>query len=162
MTQFDNDSIQVYMFKQFSDSKLSESNWLHNSWSCGHCQRNFQSEYHCSMFCLAATFKPILISLIIKNEINNIIKLGLLPPALIPRIRQGEMPLDTVLCLDTSGSMGWNNNEGINQLKAAALKFLDGVQETAIQADLKVIWNESKNLLSLIYLWSSSSAEKYS
>lgn len=47
------------------------------------------------------------------------------------------MPLDTVLCLDTSGSMGWNNNEGINQLKAAALKFLDGVQETATQADLK-------------------------
>ena len=72
------------------------------------------------------------------NQINNIIKLELLPPALIPRIRQGEMPLDTVLCLDTSGSMGWNNNEGINQLKAAALKFLDGVQETAAQADLKV------------------------
>ena len=48
------------------------------------------------------------------------------------------MPLDTVLCLDTSGSMGWNNNEGINQLKAAALKFLEGVEETARQADLKV------------------------
>ncbi|KAJ7374838.1 hypothetical protein OS493_005190 [Desmophyllum pertusum] len=47
------------------------------------------------------------------------------------------MPLDTILCLDTSGSMGWNNNEGINQLKAAARKFLDGVEETARQADLK-------------------------
>ena len=49
-----------------------------------------------------------------------------------------KMPLDTVLCLDTSGSMGWNNNEGINQLKAAALKFLEGVEETARQANLKV------------------------
>ena len=29
-----------------------------------------------------------------------------------------KMPLDTVLCLDTSASMGFNNNEGINQLKA--------------------------------------------
>ncbi|XP_078367292.1 uncharacterized protein LOC144651237 isoform X1 [Oculina patagonica] len=48
-----------------------------------------------------------------------------------------KMPLDTVLCLDTSGSMGWNNNEGINQLKAAALKFLEGVEETAKQANLK-------------------------
>ena len=46
------------------------------------------------------------------------------------------MPLDTVLCLDTSGSMGLNN--GINELKAAALKFLDGVEETAKQANLKV------------------------
>lgn len=45
--------------------------------------------------------------------------------------------MDTVLCLDTSGSMGWNNNEGINQLKAAALKFLEGVEETAKQANLK-------------------------
>jgi len=34
--------------------------------------------------------------------------------------------------------MGFNNNEGINQLKAAALKFLEGVEETARQADLKV------------------------
>ena len=49
-----------------------------------------------------------------------------------------KMPLDTVLCLDTSASMGFNNNEGINQLKAAALKFLEGVEETARQADLKV------------------------
>ena len=48
------------------------------------------------------------------------------------------MPLDTVLCLDTSASMGFNNNEGINQLKAAALKFLEGVEETARQANLKV------------------------
>lgn len=49
-----------------------------------------------------------------------------------------KMPLDTVLCLDTSASMGFNNNEGINQLKAAARKFLEGVEETARQADLKV------------------------
>ena len=49
------------------------------------------------------------------------------------------MPLDTVLCLDTSSSMGFNNNEGINQLKAAASKFLDGVEDTARQAGLKVI-----------------------
>ena len=48
------------------------------------------------------------------------------------------MPLDTVLCLDTSSSMGLNNNEGINQLKAAALKFLEGVEDTAKQVDLKV------------------------
>jgi len=34
--------------------------------------------------------------------------------------------------------MGFNNNEGINQLKAAALKFLEGVEETARQANLKV------------------------
>ncbi|CAH3022624.1 unnamed protein product [Porites evermanni] len=47
------------------------------------------------------------------------------------------MPLDTVLCLDTSGSMGSNNNEGINQLKAAASKFLDGVEDTARQAGLQ-------------------------
>lgn len=47
------------------------------------------------------------------------------------------MPLDTVLCLDTSSSMGINNNEGINQLKAAASKFLDGVEDTARQAGLK-------------------------
>ena len=49
-----------------------------------------------------------------------------------------KMPLDTVLCLDTSASMGFNNNEGINQLKAAARKFLEGVEETAKQANLKV------------------------
>lgn len=48
------------------------------------------------------------------------------------------MPLDTVLCLDTSSSMGWNNGEGINQLKLAASKFMDGVEETASQAGLKV------------------------
>ena len=48
------------------------------------------------------------------------------------------MPLDTVLCLDTSGSMGINNNEGISQLKAAASKFLDGVEDTARQAGLQV------------------------
>ena len=47
------------------------------------------------------------------------------------------MPLDTVLCLDTSSSMGFN--EGMSQLKAAASKFLDGVEDTARQAGLKVI-----------------------
>ena len=55
------------------------------------------------------------------------------------RTKPINMPLDTVLCLDTSGSMGSNNNEGINQLKAAASKFLDGVEDTARQAGLKVI-----------------------
>ena len=54
------------------------------------------------------------------------------------------MPLDTVLCLDTSASMGFNNNEGINQLKTAARKFLEGVQETAGQANLKVKQLEKK------------------
>ena len=52
--------------------------------------------------------------------------------------KQKKMPLDTVLCLDTSSSMGWNNGEGINQLKVAASKFMDGVEETASQAGLKV------------------------
>lgn len=52
--------------------------------------------------------------------------------------KQEKMPLDTVLCLDTSSSMGWNNGEGINQLKLAASKFMDGVEETASQAGLKV------------------------
>ena len=52
--------------------------------------------------------------------------------------KQKKMPLDTVLCLDTSSSMGWNNGEGINQLKLAASKFMDGVEETASQAGLKV------------------------
>ena len=45
------------------------------------------------------------------------------------------MPLDTVLCLDTSGSM---SNRGILELKAATGSFLDGVEETAQQAGLKV------------------------
>ena len=54
------------------------------------------------------------------------------------RTKPINMPLDTVLCLDTSSSMGSNNNEGINQLKAAASKFLDGVEDTARQAGLQV------------------------
>ena len=54
------------------------------------------------------------------------------------RTKPRNMPLDTVLCLDTSSSMGINNNEGMNQLKAAASKFLDGVEDTARQAGLKV------------------------
>ena len=45
------------------------------------------------------------------------------------------MPLDTVLCLDTSGSMA---NRGIRELKRAARQFLEGVEETAKQSDLKV------------------------
>lgn len=44
------------------------------------------------------------------------------------------MPLDTILCLDTSGSM---SNRGILELKAATGSFLDGVEETARQAGLK-------------------------
>ena len=36
--------------------------------------------------------------------------------------------------------MGFNDNDGINQLKAAALKFLEGVEETAKQANLEVRW----------------------
>ena len=45
------------------------------------------------------------------------------------------MPLDTVLCLDTSGSMA---NRGIAELKRAANAFLEGIEETAKQSDLKV------------------------
>lgn len=59
------------------------------------------------------------------------------------------MPLDTVLCLDTSASMGFNHNEGINQLKAAARKFLEGVEETARQANLKVGLGKCESCLML-------------
>lgn len=59
------------------------------------------------------------------------------------------MPLDTVLCLDTSASMGFNNNEGINQLKTAARKFLEGVQETAGQDNLKVKQKKKFSMASL-------------
>jgi Mg-chelatase subunit ChlD len=45
------------------------------------------------------------------------------------------MPLDTVLCLDTSGSMA---NRGIRELKRAATEFLNGIEETAKQSQLKV------------------------
>jgi Mg-chelatase subunit ChlD len=48
------------------------------------------------------------------------------------------MPLDTVLCLDTSGSMA---NRGIRELKRAATEFLDGIEETAKQSQLKVCKN---------------------
>ncbi|XP_028390869.1 uncharacterized protein LOC114515772 [Dendronephthya gigantea] len=44
------------------------------------------------------------------------------------------MPLDTVLCLDTSGSMA---GRGMRELKRAAEQFLEGIQETAKQSDLK-------------------------
>lgn len=45
------------------------------------------------------------------------------------------MPLDTILLLDTSGSMA---GRGITELKRACNTFLDGVQETAQQTGLKV------------------------
>lgn len=45
------------------------------------------------------------------------------------------MPLDTILLLDTSGSMA---GRGIRELKRACNTFLDGVQETATQTGLKV------------------------
>ena len=45
------------------------------------------------------------------------------------------MPLDTVLCLDTSGSMA---GRGMKELKRAAEQFLEGIEETAKQSELKV------------------------
>lgn len=45
------------------------------------------------------------------------------------------MPLDTILLLDTSGSMA---GRGISELKRACNTFLDGVEETARQTGLKV------------------------
>ncbi|XP_035695012.1 uncharacterized protein LOC118428875 isoform X2 [Branchiostoma floridae] len=44
------------------------------------------------------------------------------------------MPLDTVLCLDTSGSMA---GKGMLELRKAVRQFLAGVQQTAIQTGLK-------------------------
>ncbi|XP_019628876.1 PREDICTED: uncharacterized protein LOC109473454 [Branchiostoma belcheri] len=44
------------------------------------------------------------------------------------------MPLDTVLCLDTSGSM---NGRGMAELKKGVRQFLLGVQETANKMDLR-------------------------
>ncbi|XP_070575525.1 uncharacterized protein [Ptychodera flava] len=44
------------------------------------------------------------------------------------------MPLDTVLCLDTSGSMA---NRGISELKKACTEFLLGIQQTAEQTGLR-------------------------
>ena len=46
------------------------------------------------------------------------------------------MPLDTILLLDTSGSMA---GRGITELKRACKTFLDGVEETARLTGLKVI-----------------------
>lgn len=46
-----------------------------------------------------------------------------------------KMPLDTILLLDTSGSMA---GRGITELKRACNTFLDGVEETARQTGLKV------------------------
>ena len=45
------------------------------------------------------------------------------------------MPLDTILLLDTSGSM---SGRGLHELKRAAHAFLEGVEETARQTGLKV------------------------
>ena len=45
------------------------------------------------------------------------------------------MPLDTILLVDTSGSMA---GRGIRELKRACHTFLDGVVETAQQTGLKV------------------------
>ncbi|XP_078611816.1 uncharacterized protein LOC144882129 isoform X2 [Branchiostoma floridae x Branchiostoma japonicum] len=44
------------------------------------------------------------------------------------------MPLDTVLCLDTSGSM---NGTGMVELRKAVRQFLAGVEQTATQTGLK-------------------------
>ena len=45
------------------------------------------------------------------------------------------MPLDTILLLDTSGSMA---GAGMRELKRACSIFLDGVEETARQTGLRV------------------------
>ena len=45
------------------------------------------------------------------------------------------MPLDTILLLDTSGSMA---GRGMRELQRACHVFLDGVEETARQTGLKV------------------------
>ncbi|XP_006811375.1 uncharacterized protein LOC102801576 [Saccoglossus kowalevskii] len=44
------------------------------------------------------------------------------------------MPLDTILCLDTSGSMA---GRGMRELKKAVVTFLEGVEETAKECDIK-------------------------
>ena len=44
------------------------------------------------------------------------------------------MPLDTILCLDTSGSMA---GRGLRELKRAVNTFLDGVKQTAVDTGLK-------------------------
>ena len=46
------------------------------------------------------------------------------------------MPLDTILLVDTSGSMA---GRGMRELKRACHIFLDGVVETAQQTGLKVL-----------------------
>lgn len=45
------------------------------------------------------------------------------------------MPLDTILLLDTSGSMA---GAGMRELKRACSIFMDGVEETARQTGLRV------------------------
>jgi uncharacterized protein YegL len=45
------------------------------------------------------------------------------------------MPLDTILLLDTSGSMA---GSGMRELKRACHTFLDGVEETATTTGLRV------------------------
>ncbi|CAH1246704.1 Hypp7770 [Branchiostoma lanceolatum] len=49
-------------------------------------------------------------------------------------INQLHMPLDTVLCLDTSGSM---YGAGMDSLRRAVRQFLQGVQETASETGLR-------------------------
>ena len=48
------------------------------------------------------------------------------------------MPLDTILLLDTSGSMA---GRGMRELLRACHVFLDGVEETARQTGLKVSYS---------------------
>lgn len=47
--------------------------------------------------------------------------------------------------------MGWNNNEGINQLKVVVFKFLEGVEEIVKQVNLKVrsgdLWGYCKRMI---------------
>ena len=59
------------------------------------------------------------------------------------------MPLDTVLCLDVSGSMA---GKGLRELQAAVYAFLDGVAQTALQTGLAenvgiVIFGETTGIL---------------
>ena len=62
------------------------------------------------------------------------------------------MPLDTILLLDTSGSMA---GSGIRELKRACSIFLDGVEETARQTGLKVFIIQSLEFGMLSLLLSS-------
>ena len=63
------------------------------------------------------------------------------------------MPLDTILLLDTSGSMA---GRGITELKRACNTFLDGVEETARQTGLKVFFRARLKPCVWRYLTSNS------